>query len=188
MAFTSGLHLSLFWDRSVQSIPPHPTSWSVLILSSHLWLGLQNGLFPSGFPTKTLVYLSSPPHTCHMPCPWHSFGFDHPNNIWWGVQIIKLLIIWIFPLPIYLIPFKLNYASSASVLKHSSAYVPPSVWVTKFKTPIQNNRQNYRSVYLNLCILDSSLDDKSFRTNFNLLLISSWMMTNILISVYVSMH
>ena len=27
---------------------------SILILSSHLWLGLPSGLFPSGFPTKTL--------------------------------------------------------------------------------------------------------------------------------------
>ena len=34
---------------------PHPTSWTyILILSSHLSLGLQSGLFPSRFPTNTL--------------------------------------------------------------------------------------------------------------------------------------
>jgi hypothetical protein len=27
-----------------------------------------------------------------LPHPFHSFRFDHPNNIWWGIQIIKLLI------------------------------------------------------------------------------------------------
>jgi len=34
---------------------PHPTSWKyILILSSHLRLGLPGGLFPSGFSTKPL--------------------------------------------------------------------------------------------------------------------------------------
>ena len=43
-AFTSTCHLSLSWARSIQSIPPHPTSWrSILILSSHLRLVLPSG-------------------------------------------------------------------------------------------------------------------------------------------------
>ena len=33
----------------------HPTSWRyILILSSHLCLGISSDLFPLGFPTKTL--------------------------------------------------------------------------------------------------------------------------------------
>ena len=43
-AFTSACHLSLSWDSSIQFIPPNLTSWrSILILSSHLRLGLQSG-------------------------------------------------------------------------------------------------------------------------------------------------
>ena len=76
-ALTSLRHPFLFWFSPIQSIYPHPTFWrSVLILSTHLRLGLPSGLFPSGFPTKTL-YAPSPhpyaphaqPNTRHMPSP-----------------------------------------------------------------------------------------------------------------------
>ena len=54
-ALTSVRHLSLSWTSLIQSIYPHPTSWrSILILSTHLRQGLPSGLFPSGFPSKTL--------------------------------------------------------------------------------------------------------------------------------------
>ena len=61
-ALTRVRHLSLSRASPIQSIYPHPTSWrSILILSTHLSLGLPSGLFPSGFPTKTLYTpLSSP--------------------------------------------------------------------------------------------------------------------------------
>ena len=49
-AFTSVRHLSLSWASPIQSIYPHPTSWrSILILYTHLRLGLPNGLLPSGY-------------------------------------------------------------------------------------------------------------------------------------------
>ena len=68
-ALTSVHHLSLSWASPIQSIYPHPTSWrSILILSTHLCLGLPNGLPPSGFPTKTLYTPLSSPH----PYPPHS--------------------------------------------------------------------------------------------------------------------
>jgi len=39
--FTTARQLSLSWASSIQSMPPHPSSWrSILILSSHLRLGL----------------------------------------------------------------------------------------------------------------------------------------------------
>ena len=48
-SLTSVRQLSLSWASPIQFIYPHPTSWkSVLILSTHLRLGLPSGLIPSG--------------------------------------------------------------------------------------------------------------------------------------------
>ena len=74
-ALTGVRHLSLSWASPIQSTYPHPTSWiSILILSTHLRLGLSSGLFPSGFPTKTLYApLSSP---IRATCPVHLILLD----------------------------------------------------------------------------------------------------------------
>ena len=87
-ALTGVRHLSLSWASPIQSIYPHPTSWrSIVILSTHLRLGLPIGLLPFGFPTKTLYTPSLLTHTRHMPSPSHSSRFYHPHHIGWGVQI-----------------------------------------------------------------------------------------------------
>ena len=63
---TSVRHLSLSWASPIQSTYQYPTSWrSILILSTHLHLGLPIGLFPSGFPIRPL---SSP---IRATCPAH---------------------------------------------------------------------------------------------------------------------
>jgi hypothetical protein len=56
------------------------------ILSSHLFSGLPNGIFP---PVPTLH--QNP--VCITLCPTNSYPpplFDHPNNIWGRVGIMKL--------------------------------------------------------------------------------------------------
>ena len=74
-ALTSARHLSLSWASPIQSSYPNPTSWrSILILSSHLCLGLPSGLFPSGFPTSTLY--TPLPSPIWATCPAHLILLD----------------------------------------------------------------------------------------------------------------
>ena len=81
-ALTSIHHLSLSWANPIQSIYPHPTPWrSILILSTHLRLGLSSGRLPSGFPTKTLYTPSPHPYAPHaQPIPF--FSILSPAQYW----------------------------------------------------------------------------------------------------------
>ena len=109
-------------------VPHHTSQRSILILSSHLFLGFPTGLLPSGCPTKIL---SAPLlHTSEF--SW----FDHPNDIWWVVQSIKLLVMYSSPLSCHLVSLRPKYPPQHFILENPQPTSPNF-------TPIQSNRQDY---------------------------------------------
>jgi hypothetical protein len=55
-------------------------------------MGLPSCLFPSNFSTRTLYALLPSPTRATCPTQLILPNFDHPNNVWWGVQITKYLV------------------------------------------------------------------------------------------------
>ena len=81
-ALTSVRHLSLSWASPIQSIYPHPTSWrSILILSTHLRLGLSSGSFPPISPPRPYTPPCPHPYAPHA-LPISFFSILSPAQYW----------------------------------------------------------------------------------------------------------
>ena len=94
---------------------------------------------------------TSPLHlTRYLPHPPFSSWFVRSNNIWSAVHMIKFIMSF-YPLPCYLVPIRFKYFPQHPHFKHSQPMFVPLCERSSF-LPIQNNRQNYSSVYFNLYI------------------------------------
>ena len=104
-----------------------------LILSSHLCLGLPSGLFPSGFPTKTL-YTPILSHI-HATCPAHLILLRLITQKILGEEYrsqSSSLCSFIHS-PVTLSLLGPNILLSI-LFSYNSAYIPPSKWATKLHT------------------------------------------------------
>ena len=142
--FTSADHLSLSWAIPIQSIPPHPTSWrSILILSSHLNLGL----YSSSFPTKILHMPLFYP--IHATCPTHQILLYFITQKLFGEEYRSLssssCSFLHFPVTSSLLGpnILLNTLFSNTLSLRSSLNVSDQV-----SHPYKTTGQNYSSIYL----------------------------------------
>jgi hypothetical protein len=83
---------------------------------------------------------------CHMSRPPHPLWFNHPKNIWWGIQAVKLIIMQFSPwLSSYLLGP--NILFNALFSRNLSVFLPQSERPSF--APIQHNWQNYSVLYFN---------------------------------------
>ena len=142
---------------------PCPISLSVLELPFYIIF-----LSTSGSSKRSPHQIMYSPLLCPVlvTCPAHLILLNQPNNIFWGIQILMLLV----TTPCYFDPLRPKYFPQQPIPEHP---------VRPIFTPIQNNRQNYTLYILIFIFLDSKLEDKRFCTkqfpDFSLLPILSWM-------------
>ena len=124
------IHLTIIFPSK-----PGSSKWSLKI-----------GLFPSGLPTKTLYTpLLSPIGTTS---PAHLILLDLITRIIFGEEYRSLSSsLCIFLFPCYVVPLRSKYFPQHPILKHPQPTFLPQ-WERPSFTPIQNNRQNYSSLYL----------------------------------------
>ena len=163
-ALTSVRYMSLSQASPIQSIYAHPTSWrSILILSTHLRLGLPSSLFPSGFPTKNL-YTPSPDPYAPYAQPISSFSILSHSQYW--LRSTNHLA------PRYSIsssaslpsPSQVKIFSSTPCPQTLSGSFPLAMLATKFHIHTKQQTK-IRVLYIFIFkFLDSNLEDKRFCT------------------------
>jgi hypothetical protein len=104
-----------------------PTSLrSILILSSHLSLGLPSAL-PFGPPNQNPVNTSPLPHACHMSRPPHPPWCNYSNNIRWRIRAVKFIVMQ-FSLRSVSLPFSNSCFSYFFVKRHLQSFA--DLWPT----------------------------------------------------------
>ena len=106
----------------------------------------QAASFPQVSPPKPCIRLSTPSYVLHAP-PIPFLSIWSPEHYLVSTDLAPHYVI--FSIHCYLVPLRPRYSPKQPTLTHPQPTFLPQCERPSF-TPIQNNRQNYSSVYLNL--------------------------------------
>jgi len=73
---------------------------------------------PFRFSDQYFVWNSHLFHAWYIPCLPHPPWLDHPNNIWWSIHIIKLLIMQSSSASYHFLPLRSKYSPQHPVPRH----------------------------------------------------------------------
>jgi hypothetical protein len=129
--WNSKVHYRVHKSRALVSIlsqinPVHSTPSylrSILILSTHLRLGLPSGYFPSGFATNILYTFLFSPCLLHA-LSFHPSWLHHSNYTWWGYKLWNSSLCNFLKPPVTLSLFDPNILPS-TLFSTPSVYVAP---------------------------------------------------------------
>ena len=129
-------------------------SWrSILILYTHLCLVLPSGLFPSGFPTRTL-YAPSPPSQEPHAQPISFFSILSPAQYW--VRSTDHLAPRYAISSSYLIPPRSKYSPQHHVTRKSSARGLTAPTAMEYKKLITHSSLGFSGHSRNICFHTTS--------------------------------
>jgi hypothetical protein len=140
--------MTLSWSRWIHSRSSLPISFrSILILSFHVYLHFSlSWSLPFRFTNCNLVGIYHLFHACWKSHPSHPL-FDHPS-IWWGVQVMKLLIMQSSPASFHFLPLRSKYSPWHPVPDTLNLCSSFRATEAKFRTRIrQQIKSHFRILY-----------------------------------------
>jgi hypothetical protein len=82
---------------------------------------------PFTFFKQNIIAIPHLSHPCHMSYISHHSWFDHPNIIWWNMQVRKLLIMNSSPASCHFLPLRSKFSPDHPVLNHTQ-WAHPLAW------------------------------------------------------------
>jgi hypothetical protein len=122
---TRALYWPLSWARWIQTIQPHHTSLTSIVLH---YVCVFSVVFSFCISYQKFYMHDFSLHADYVPCPSHFPLVGHSNYFRRRVQVMKLLITWFSPVSCYVIPLKFIYSSQPNLCYAESDWLLNCCW------------------------------------------------------------
>jgi hypothetical protein len=145
---------------------------SILNLSFLLRVGFHNSLFPSVFSVKPYTHCCL--HIWYLPRPSHTSWVYPANNIWWGIQVTKLLVTFHPAFP-YVLSVRPNRMTQHGILEHTQRRFFPKFQGPKCILNTGRSRQRfYNFISSTVYLVAKGYSNGSWTPTFTILLCSEY--------------